>query len=206
MTTRVSVERFFPDRNIKDIDRASFYLETALHYLGIPIDHFDDLRETPGRAIRAWDEMWTYPEWNFTVFDTPLTDEGDYSDLGIVLQSKIPFRCLCRHHLLPFVGTAHIAYVPGKKFVGISKLSRLLHTVTSYPGVQEEIGLKVVEFLMKELEPVGAAVILSAEHSCSSLRGPRIHSTNTITSILRGCFKTELDARAELFALLQLGD
>lgn len=200
----ISPSTFFPERYNVDVAEAGYYLQKALASLGIQTFNHDDMFETPKRAAKAWDEMWSYESWNLTVFDSPKTDEGTYSDMGIVVQRNIPFRCTCRHHLLPFTGIGHIAYIPRRQYVGLSKLARILQTVSSYPGVQEEIGLKIADFLNSALEPEGVAVILKAEHSCMSLRGPSVHSTNTVTSVLRGAFKTEPDARAELFALLQI--
>lgn len=203
MSGQITLGTFF-DRGRVDLEEAERHFRQGLLSLGIDSNCFDDMRKTPARAAKAFHDMWSIDPWEFTVFDSPQTDEGDYSDMGIVLQTNIPFRCVCRHHLLPFTGVGHIAYIPGSRYVGLSKLARTLQTVSSFPGVQEEIGLKIADFLVRALEPVGVAVILKAEHMCMSLRGPQVHSTNTVTSVLRGAFKTEPDARAELFALLAL--
>ncbi|PWJ54105.1 GTP cyclohydrolase I [Quadrisphaera granulorum] len=150
---------------------------------------------TPGRVARAYAELLTPQEFAFTTFPN---DEG-YDELVVV--SDIPFRSLCEHHLLPFVGTAHVGYLPGERVVGLSKLARAVEALASRPQVQERLTCQVADLLEEALAPRGVGVVLEADHSCMSLRGARAVGARTRTSALRGLVRSDARTRAEFFDL-----
>ncbi len=163
------------------------------------IQSFDDanregLQETPKRYIKFLSEFLSPPEFNFTTFDS----EGHSQ---MIVQTGIPFYSLCEHHLAPFFGIAHIAYIPDKKIVGLSKLARCLETYSRRFQNQERITEQVAAKLMYELSPLGVGVVLEAEHLCMAMRGVRKPNTKTRTSALRGVFESEPEVRAEFLTL-----
>lgn len=177
-----------------DIVRAESHFRSMMIALGLDVEH-PHLRETPRRVVAMYREMFFDKPWNFTTFEV----EGDP---GIVIVRDISFTSLCAHHLSPFSGKATIAYIPDRKLVGLSKLPRALGSFAKGPNVQELIGMNTADFLMEKLEPKGVAVIITAEHTCMTIRGAKAHGSITTTSALRGCFLDEPSARAELTALL----
>ena len=131
-------------------------------------------------------------------FEVP---EGFHS---MVVQSNIPFRMICEHHLLPAIGTASIGYVPGKRVVGLSKLTRLVEAVgRERPALQETIGDRIADILSKQIQPKGVVVVVSAEHTCMSARGIATPGVITTTSSVRGIFRDVPHARAEFFDLIK---
>lgn len=165
------------------------------------LSQFDDtnregLKETPKRYIKFLKEFLSPPEFNFTTFDAEGTDE-------MIVQSNIPFYSLCEHHIAPFFGVAHIAYIPDKKIVGLSKLARTLELYSRRLQNQERITTQIAERLMKELNPLGVGVVLKAQHLCMSMRGVKKHDTHTTTSKLLGFFKEDLNCRNEFLSLIK---
>tara|TARA_R110002153_G_scaffold162901_2_gene315449 strand:+ start:1492 stop:2346 length:855 start_codon:yes stop_codon:yes gene_type:complete len=165
------------------------------------IQYFDDgnregLQETPKRYIKFLKEFLSPPEFNFTVFDAEGMDE-------MIIQTNIPFNSLCEHHLAPFFGYAHIAYIPKDKIVGLSKLARTLETYSRRFQNQERVTQQVAERLQKELNAEGIAVVLTAQHTCMSMRGVKKHDTWTTTSKMLGAFKTDLNCRQEFLSLIK---
>ncbi len=122
----------------------------------------EGLKETPDRIVRLWEEFKSHENFNMTVFE----DIGEYDEMVVV--KDIQFYSLCEHHLLPFFGKAHIAYIPDKKVCGLSKLVRVVNKFAYRPQVQERLTAEIAEFLEKELNPKGVAVVLEAEHLCYS--------------------------------------
>ena len=122
----------------------------------------------------------------------------------MVLIKDIDFFSICEHHLLPFVGTAHVAYIPSMsgKIAGLSKLARLVRTVAARPQLQERITSTVADQIMRSLEPLGALVLIEAEHLCMSMRGVRSPGTRTVTSAVRGIVESNDATRAEVMALI----
>jgi GTP cyclohydrolase I len=141
-------------------------------------------------------EFLTTPEFNFTVFDSEGMDE-------MVLQTNIPFYSLCEHHIAPFFGYAHVAYIPNGKIVGISKLARTVDLYAHNLQNQERITQQVAERLQTELNALGVAVVLTAQHTCMSMRGVKKHDTWTTTSKMLGVFKDDLNARNEFLSLIK---
>jgi GTP cyclohydrolase IA len=121
----------------------------------------------------------------------------------IVLLRDIEFHSLCEHHLLPFTGKAHVAYLPDGKVVGLSKLARLVEGYARRPQVQERLTTQIADALMEELQPLGAACVIEATHTCMTIRGAKKHGAVMVTSALRGIFKENPSSRAEVLALMQ---
>ena len=155
----------------------------------------EGLRETPKRYLKFMREFLSPPEFNFTVFDSEGMDE-------MIVQTNIPFHSLCEHHVAPFFGVGHIAYIPDGKIVGLSKLARTLETYSRRLQNQERITMQIAERLMEELNPKGVAVVLSAQHMCMSMRGVKKHDTYTTTSKMVGIFKSDDKARNEFLQLI----
>ncbi len=120
----------------------------------------------------------------------------------MVILRDIPFHSVCEHHLLPFVGKAHIAYLPRNKVVGVSKLARVIDLFARRPQIQEQLTTQVADLLMAKLDPKGVAVVMEATHLCMTIRGVNKPGSVMVTSALRGLFKTEPATRAEIMNLL----
>ena len=121
----------------------------------------------------------------------------------MVTVRDIPLYSMCEHHLMPFTGVAHIAYIPKDgKVIGLSKLARIVNCYARRPQLQERLTAQVADFLQKELEPQGVAVIIEAEHLCMTMRGAKAAGARTQTSALRGLMKSDVRTRAEALSLL----
>jgi GTP cyclohydrolase I len=162
------------------------------------------LKETPRRIADLYEEI-------FSGLKTPSGEilkpiEGESHD-EMVLLKDIPFYSVCEHHLLPFIGKAHVAYVPSKgKIVGLSKLARVVEIFAKRPQVQERLTSQLADMIMDKLKPKGAMVIVDAEHLCMSMRGVKKPNTKTVTSAVRGIFRTKESTRAEFLELLKKSD
>ncbi|WP_457635372.1 GTP cyclohydrolase I FolE [Persephonella sp.] len=159
----------------------------------------EGLKDTPDRIVRLWEEFKSHENFNMTIFE----DIGEYDEMVVV--KDIQFYSLCEHHLLPFFGKAHIAYIPNKKVCGLSKLVRVVNKFSYRPQVQERLTAEIAEFLEKELEPKGVAVVLEAEHLCMSMRGVKNPTSYTVTSKLTGVFKDNEKTRNEFLNLIHNG-
>lgn len=159
----------------------------------------EGLRKTPARVERAWQELFKGyqkdPKEIFTTFET-----DGYS--GIVLLKNIEMFSMCEHHILPFAGRAHIAYIPNEKVIGISKLARLLEIYSRRLQIQERICEQITTDLMNYLEPKGAACIIEAEHFCIRMRGVNKQNSTMVTSSLKGMFLDNPGAHNELLQLI----
>jgi len=153
------------------------------------------LADTPRRVAAAFAEMLTPRQFNLTTFPN---DDG-YDELVIV--RDIPFHSLCEHHLLPFKGVAHVAYLPGERILGLSKLARVVELFACGLQVQERLTKQVADWLTEHLEPKGVGVVVQAEHLCMSLRGVEAHGALTVTSALQGLLRDDPRSRAEFFSL-----
>jgi GTP cyclohydrolase I len=170
-----------------------------LHALGIQTES-ESLRATPGRMARAYAELFTAPEFDLTTFPN---DEG-YDEL--VLARTIPLRSICEHHLLPFVGVAHVGYLPRERILGLSKLARVVGHFAARPQVQERLTKQVAGWLQDNLAPAGVGVVIEAEHTCMTMRGIRARGSTTVTSALLGTVRDDPRSRAEFFALARSAD
>jgi GTP cyclohydrolase IA len=157
--------------------------------------HSAHLADTPRRVANAYAEMLTPREFDLTTFPN---DEG-YDEL--VLARNIPVQSLCEHHLLPFQGVAHVAYLPGERILGLSKLARVVELFARDFQVQERLTKQVADWLQDHLEPKGVGVVIEAEHQCMSLRGVRAAGSTTVTSALHGLLRDSAASRQEFFAL-----
>ena len=162
--------------------------------LGLSLDG-PDLAATPRRLAHALAELLTAPEFDATTFANA---EG-YDDL--VLVEDIPMQSVCEHHLLPFVGVAHVGYLPGDRILGLSKLARVVELFACRAQVQERLTKQVADWLQEHLRPRGVGVVIEAEHLCMSLRGVRATGTRTVTSTLLGSLREDACSRAEFFAM-----
>lgn len=153
------------------------------------------LADTPRRVAATYAELLTPREFSLTTFPN---DEG-YDEL--VVARDIPVHSLCQHHLLPFTGVAHVAYLPGERILGLSKLARVVELFARGLQVQERLTKQVADWLEEHLEPKGVGVVIEAEHLCMSLRGVQAHGCRTVTSALHGLLRHDARSRAEFFAL-----
>jgi GTP cyclohydrolase I len=157
------------------------------------------LLDTPRRVARMYAEMFSGLRVN-PARHLHVTFPEDYDEM--VMVRDIPFTSMCEHHLLPFSGVAHVAYIPEGRVTGLSKLARVVEEVARRPQVQERMTDTIADLLEHELKSSGVAVVIQAEHSCMSIRGVRKPGTSTVTSALRGHFKTNPASRAEVLALI----
>jgi len=164
--------------------------------LGVPVDS-DHLVETPRRMVHAYAEMLTVGEFDFTTF---ANTEG-YDEL--VLVEDIPVRSVCEHHMLPFVGVAHVGYLPGERILGLSKLARVVEFFSHRTQTQERLTMQVAQHLQERLQPRGVGVVIEAEHTCMNQRGVRATGSRTLTSALFGLLRDNAASRAEFLGLVR---
>ncbi len=157
----------------------------------------EGLLETPRRVAAAFAEMLTHEPVELTTFD----NDAGYDELVVV--REIPFHSLCEHHLLPFHGVAHVAYLPGERIIGLSKLARVVELHARELQLQERLTMQVAECLQEHLQPKGVGVVIEAEHLCMSLRGVQKAGTRTTTSALLGLLRDDARTRSEFFSLVQ---
>ena len=185
-----------PNRPGVDLKAAGEAVASLLEALGAdPGD--PHLRDTPRRVAAAYAELLTPEPFDLTTFPN---DEG-YDEL--VMAHDIPFSSLCEHHLLPFMGVAHVGYLPGERILGLSKLARIVDTFSRRLQTQERLTKQVASWLEFNLHPKGVGVVLEAEHLCMSLRGAKAHGARTSTSALGGLVREDSRTRQEFLALAQ---
>jgi GTP cyclohydrolase I len=159
----------------------------------------EGLQDTPDRVARMYEELFCgLGEDPRALLQKKFTQKYD----EIVLERNIAFESMCEHHLLPFLGRAHVAYLPNGSIVGLSKLARVVEVLSRRPQVQERMTEELADLLMDELAPRGVAVILEASHTCMTIRGIRKGDSVCVTSAMRGAFKDKQTTRAELMALI----
>ena len=151
---------------------------------------------TPRRVAASFAELVTPAEFTATTFP----NEGNYDEIVVV--RDISFHTLCMHHLLPFHGQAHVAYLPGERIIGISKLARVVEAFARDLQLQERLTVQIADWLEETLQPRGVGVVLSAEHMCMTIRGVRKPGARTVTSALRGLVRDDARTRQELFSLV----
>lgn len=160
----------------------------------------EGLLETPRRVANMLDELFlglhNDPKEHIKIFHEENNEE-------MVIVRDIPLYSVCEHHLVPFIGKAHIAYIPKDgKVIGLSKLARIVDNFARRPQLQERITAQVADFLQENLDPQGIAVVVEAEHLCMTMRGARASGSSTKTSAVRGCMRTDLRSRMEVMNLL----
>jgi GTP cyclohydrolase I len=150
----------------------------------------DGLRDTPQRVTRAYEDFYAgYGEKASDALDRTFEDLGGYDDIVIV--RDIPFFSHCEHHMVPFVGKAHVAYYPGEKVVGLSKLARVVDVFARRLQTQERLTGQIVGAIDESLRPRGIAVMIEAEHQCMTLRGVHKHGASTVTTQFTGVFRDD---------------
>jgi len=190
---RIRIERDTPEPDLVKATEAARDLLTAL---GLDVTH-PVLAETPRRMAKAYAELLSPREFDLTTFPN---DEG-YDEL--VLARRIPFHSVCEHHLLPFVGVAHVGYLPGERILGLSKLARVVELFARRPQVQERMTKQIADWLDTHLRPKGVGVVLEAEHMCMTLRGVQVSGTSTVTSSLLGVVRSDPRTRQEFLTLVR---
>lgn len=179
-------------------------IENAVREILIAIGENPDregLIETPKRVANMYAEIFSgledNPERHLKIFNESDNDE-------MVVVRDIPMYSMCEHHLLPFVGKAHIAYIPSDgKVIGLSKLARIVDSFSKKPQLQERLTSQIADFLEENLSPKGIAVVVEAEHLCMTMRGARAAGAKTQTSALRGSMRKDARTRAEAMMLLR---
>jgi GTP cyclohydrolase I len=177
-----------------DVPAATAAARDLLRALGADLER-PGLADTPRRIAAAYAELLTPRPFNATTFPN---DDG-YDEL--VVARDIPFSSLCEHHLLPFVGTAHVGYIPGDEIIGLSKLARVVELFARRLQVQERMTVQIANWLHDHLDPKGVGVVIEAEHFCMSLRGVRLPGSRTTTSSVQGLLRDDPRSRQEFFAL-----
>ncbi len=182
-----------------DYERAEAAVREILIAIGENPDR-EGLRETPARVARMYGEIFaglhTDPRTLVKTFQ-----EDNHEEMIVV--KDIPLYSVCEHHLLPFIGAAHIVYIPHKgKIIGLSKLARIVDMVSKKPQLQERMTSEIADILTDTLSPMGVAVIIEAEHLCMTMRGIKKPGSKTLTSALRGLMKADARTRGEVMSLI----
>jgi len=181
-----------------DHQRIENAVREILLAVGEDIDR-EGLRDTPARVARMYAEllggMYENPEIHLDRVFHESYDE-------IVLLRDIPFYSLCEHHMLPFIGQAHVAYLPKGRVLGVSKLARIVEGYARQLQVQERLTAQIADIIMDRLQPMGVAVVLEASHSCMTIRGIKKPGSTMVTSALRGLFRKDPRSRNEILSLL----
>ena len=157
------------------------------------------LLETPDRVARMYEEIFGQGEEAPRISLSKKFDEQHHE---MVLVKDIPFFSMCEHHLMPFFGRAHVAYIPNGQVVGISKLVRVVEAFAHRPQLQERMTSQIAEIINQELKPEGVAVVCEAVHTCMTMRGVKKPGSSVITSAMRGAFRKNLSTRTEIMALI----
>jgi GTP cyclohydrolase IA len=185
-------------------EEAEAAVKTLLAYVGDNPER-EGLLETPKRVVSAYDELYAgYQECPVEVLDRTFSEIGTYDDL--VLVRDIPFHSQCEHHMMPFYGKAHVAYVPVQRVVGLSKLARLIDVFARRLQTQEHLTSQVVTAIDEILKPRGAAVMMEAEHTCMSLRGVEKPGALTITTQFTGLFHDDAGEQVRFVTLVRGGN
>ena len=176
-------------------------VRTLLAWTGEEVDR-EGLLDTPKRVAKAYGEFFKgYDQDPAEVLKTTFDDVGGYSD--IVLVRDIPFYSHCEHHMVPFIGTAHVAYYPSSGVVGLSKLARVVDIFARRLQTQENLTTQIASSIDENLKPRGVAVLMEAEHMCMSLRGVQKAGVSTVTTEFTGIFKEEADEQVRFMQLIR---
>mgnify|MGYP000547251614 CR=1 FL=1 len=184
------------------VDKAKVEQAIRLLLEGIGEDvEREGLKETPNRIARMCEEIYGGLDQEA---DEHLLKQFEVENNEMVLEKDITFYSMCEHHLVPFFGKAHIAYIPAAdgRVCGLSKLARLVEVYAKRPQVQERLTSQIADTLVEQLNPQGVVVVLEAEHMCMSMRGVKKPGAKTVTNAMRGIFKEDAATRAEALSLL----
>ena len=184
-----------------DTDRIENAVREILLAIGENVDR-EGLQETPMRVARMYKELFSGmredPEKHIKSVFSEKCEE-------IVLLKDIPFYSTCEHHMMPFIGSAHVAYLPGEKVLGVSKIARIVDSFAKRLQIQERLTSQIADFIMDNLQPQGVAVVMEASHSCVTIRGVQKPGSVMVTSALRGIFKKDIRSRSEVLSLMHNG-
>ncbi|SUB74317.1 GTP cyclohydrolase 1 [Peptoniphilus indolicus] len=192
------------NKNIKEVIMDKNKIETAVTMILEAIGEDptrEGLVETPQRVARMYEEI--FGGINQTA-EKHLSKTFELVDKNMVIEKDIPFYSMCEHHLLPFWGKAHIAYIPNGRVAGLSKLARTVELYAKKPQLQERLTMEIADALMEFLSSEGALVVIEAEHMCMNMRGVKKPGTSTMTSVARGKFETDLNLKNEAYRLMGL--
>lgn len=183
--------------NTKQAEEA---IRTLLRYIGEDC-YREGLAETPQRVIKSYSEFFRgYTEDPNMILSRTFEDVEGYDE--IVLLKNMRLESYCEHHMVPIIGIAHVAYLPNKKVVGISKIARVVDVFAKRLQTQERLTMQITSAIEKALLPKGVAVIIDSMHQCMTTRGVRKHETSMVTSCMRGVFRKNDKSRAELMSLI----
>ncbi|UCF14301.1 MAG: GTP cyclohydrolase I FolE [Phycisphaerales bacterium] len=181
-----------------DTERINKAVREILLAVGEDVER-EGLKGTPERVARMYAEllggMREEPERHLRSVFTENYEE-------IVLLRDIPFYSICEHHMMPFIGSAHVAYLPAGSVLGVSKLARIVDSFARRLQTQERLTYQIADFIMNSLKPQGVAVVLEASHSCTTIRGIKKPGSTMVTSALRGIFKRDPKSRSEIMSLM----
>jgi len=195
---RAEAEILVPRPSRSEAEQA---VRTLLAYVGDNPDR-EGLLDTPKRVISAYEELYSgYREDPVEVLDRTFAEMGTYDDL--VLVRNIPFHSHCEHHMMPFYGRAHVAYMPIERVVGLSKLARLIDVYARRLQTQEHLTSQVVTAIDEVLKPRGVAVMVEAEHTCMSLRGVEKQGSSTVTTQFTGLFRDDPTRQVRFITLVK---
>jgi len=181
-----------------DIERIKKAVKEILLAVGEDVER-EGLKKTPERVANMYVELLAGMREDCEQHLRSVFSE-DYDE--IVLLRDIPFYSICEHHLMPFIGSAHIAYLPSKGILGVSKLARIVDCFARRLQTQERLTGQIADFLMNNLKPRGVAVVLEASHSCMTIRGIKKPGSTMVTSALRGIFRRDPKSRSEIMSLM----
>ena len=185
-----------------DTERIRKAVKEILLAVGEDIER-EGLKKTPERVARMYTEllggMHENPKKHLRSIFTENYDE-------IVLLRDIPFYSICEHHLMPFIGSAHVAYLPSGTVLGVSKLARIVDCFARRLQTQERLTYQIADFIMNSLKPQGVAIVLEASHSCMTIRGIKKPGSVMVTSALRGIFRRDPKSRSEVLSLMHNGN
>jgi len=183
-----------PERSMEHLIRS------MLEHIGEDPDR-EGLVKTPERVARAWEEI----TGGYAMDPGAMVRKALFTAEGkeMVVVNDIDFYSVCEHHMLPFFGKAHVAYIPDGKIVGLSKIARVVETYARRLQVQERMTAQIASCLMENLEPLGVAVVLHAQHLCMMMRGIQKQNSYAVTSEMLGCFKNDPKTRGEFLTLIR---
>ena len=163
----------------------------------------EGLQETPERIARMYKEIFCGMD---ETADEHLAKRFHVSNNELVLEKNITFYSMCEHHLLPFYGKAHVAYIPNGEVVGLSKLARTVEVCAKRPQLQERLTAQIADAMMEQLKPLGVMVVIEAEHMCMTMRGIKKPGSKTVTCVTRGAFREDTSLQNTFYEMLKLGE
>jgi len=183
------------------VERISFHVEEIMKVLDLDLRD-PNLKDTPRRVARMYLEIFGGLEDGSEPQITTFPNEERYDNM--VMVKDISVFSVCAHHLIPFFGRAHVAYIPKDRIIGLSKLARIVEFYSKRPQIQERLTEQVIGFIEEKMDPQGSMVVLEARHLCMEMRGVEKPGALTVTSAVRGLFRTDDKVREEFLKLLQL--